>query len=93
MDALKACVRGVNAFPKRIYYTCNPGGEGHGWVKRLFIDKRYRENERAEEHSFIQALVTDNKALMEADPEYIRQLEALPAKLRGGLAPRELGYF
>ena len=82
MDALKACVRGVNAFPKRIYYTCNPGGEGHGWVKRLFIDKRYRENERAEEHSFIQALVTDNKALMEADPEYIRQLEALPAKLR-----------
>ena len=51
-------------------------------MKRLFIDKRYKENERVEEHSFIQALVTDNKALMAADPEYIRQLEALPPKLR-----------
>ena len=82
MDRLRACVRGVNGFPKRIYYTCNPGGEGHGWVKRLFIDKRYKEGEDPEEHSFIQALVTDNRALMEADPEYLKQLEALPPKLR-----------
>ena len=21
-----ACLRGVNEFPKRLYYTCNPGG-------------------------------------------------------------------
>ena len=82
MKKLTACVRGVNKFPKRIYYTCNPGGEGHGWVKRLFIDKTYRENERPEDYQFIQSLVTDNKALMEADPEYIKQLEALPPKLR-----------
>ena len=82
MDRLRACVRGVNDFPKRIYYTCNPGGEGHGWVKRLFIDRRFKENEKAEEHVFIQSLVTDNEALMEADPDYIKQLEALPPKLR-----------
>ena len=82
MEKLRACVRGVNDFPKRIYYTCNPGGEGHAWVKRLFIDRRFKEGERPEEHSFIQALVTDNRALMEADPDYIRQLEALPPKLR-----------
>jgi hypothetical protein len=82
MDKLKACVRGVNAFPKRIYYTCNPGGEGHGWVKRLFIDRHFKENEKAEEYVFIQSLVTDNEALMEADPDYIKQLEALPPKLR-----------
>ena len=82
IDKLKACVRGVNEFPKRIYFTCNPGGEGHAWVKRLFIDRHYRENERAEEHSFIPALITDNRALMEADPDYIKQLEALPPKLR-----------
>ena len=25
-----ACVRGVNSFPKRDYYTCNPGGSSHG---------------------------------------------------------------
>lgn len=82
MEKLKACVRGVNGFPKRIYYTCNPGGEGHGWVKRLFIDRRFKEGEDPQEHSFIQALVTDNRALMEADAEYIKQLEALPPKLR-----------
>lgn len=79
---LSACVRGVNAFPKRIYLTCNPGGEGHAWVKRLFIDKKYENNERPEDYTFIQSLVTDNKALMESNPDYIKQLEALPPKLR-----------
>ena len=77
-----ACVRGVNSFPKRIYLTCNPGGKGHGYIKRLFIDKVYESGEHPEDYSFIQSLVTDNKALMESDPEYIKQLEALPPKLR-----------
>ena len=82
MEKLRACVRGTNDFPKRIYYTCNPGGEGHAWVKRLFIDRRFREGEEPDEHSFIQALVTDNRALMEKNPDYLRQLESLPPKLR-----------
>ena len=82
MEKLRACVRGTNDFPKRIYFTCNPGGEGHGWVKRLFIDRHFREGEEPEEHSFIQALITDNRALMEKNPDYIRQLESLPPKLR-----------
>ncbi len=81
-DRFKACVRGVNSFPKRVYLTCNPGGVGHGFVKRLFIDKAYKEGENPEDYVFYQSLVTDNKALMEADPEYIRQLEALPPKLK-----------
>ena len=79
---LNACLRGVNSFPKRIYYTFNPGGVGHAWVKRLFIDKKYKDMERAEEYEFIQSLVYDNQALLEADPNYIRQLETLPPKLR-----------
>ncbi|MCH5197945.1 MAG: phage terminase large subunit [Oscillospiraceae bacterium] len=78
----KACVRGVNSFPKRVYLTCNPGGIGHTFVKRLFIDRAYNENERAEDYSFIQSLVTDNSALLESDPDYINQLKALPPKLR-----------
>jgi len=79
---INACVRGVNDFPKRTYYTCNPGGASHGYIKRIFIDRRYEGAERAEDYSFIQALVTDNKALMESQPEYIQQLETLPPKLR-----------
>ena len=79
---ITACVRGVNDFPKRIYYTCNPGGASHGYFKRLFIDRQYEAGEDPEDYSFIQALVTDNKALMESQPDYIKQLEALPPKLR-----------
>lgn len=79
---IAACLRGVNQFPKRIYYTCNPGGQGHQYIKRIFIDRKYEKGEKAEDYSFIQSLVTDNKALLESDPDYVAQLEALPDKLR-----------
>ncbi|MBR6413588.1 MAG: phage terminase large subunit [Oscillospiraceae bacterium] len=82
MKTITACLRGVNGFPKRIYYTCNPGGQGHSYIKRIFIDRRYEAGEDAADYTFIQSLVTDNKALMAAQPDYIRQLEALPEKLR-----------
>lgn len=82
MKSITACLRGVNEFPKRVYYTCNPGGQGHQYIKRIFIDRRYSDGENAEDYSFIQSLVTDNKALMEAQPDYVKQLEALPPKLR-----------
>ncbi len=79
---LTACVRGANHFPKRIYITCNPGGIGHQWVKRLFIDRKYEESERPEDYAFIQSLAYDNDALLSADPDYIAKLEALPPRLR-----------
>ena len=79
---IDACVRGVNGFPKRTYYTLNPGGPGHGYFKRLFIDRRYTENEHPEDYAFIQALCTDTQALMASQPGYLRSLEKLPGKLR-----------
>jgi len=79
---IKACLRAPNEYPKRIYLTCNPGGQGHAWVKRLFIDRRFNEYEKPEEYRFIQALVTDNVALMKAQPEYLEQLMSLPPKKR-----------
>ena len=82
IEKITACVRGVNEFPKRIYYTFNPGGVGHGYMKRLFIDRRYEAAEDPEDYIFIQSLVTDNKVLMASQPDYIKQLEALPPKLR-----------
>ena len=78
----KACLRGVGNCPKRMYLTCNPGGVGHGWVKRLFIDRSYRSGERAEDYQFIPALVFDNPALLSADPDYVAQLESLPPMLK-----------
>ena len=82
MKKFNACVRGVNPFPKRTYYTCNPGGVSHGYIRRLFIDRKYINNERPEDYSFIQSLVYDNKPLLEQQPEYLQELEALPENLR-----------
>ena len=79
---LAACVRGVNDIPKRIYLTCNPGGIGHNWVKRLFIDRKFRAGEDPEEYLFIKATVDDNVDLMKANPDYVKQLDLLPEDKR-----------
>lgn len=79
---INLAVRQPNGLPKRTYYTCNPGGVSHNYIKRLFIDRVYTDKEIPENYSFTQALVTDNKALMEMQPEYKAELEALPEKLR-----------
>lgn len=79
---LKACLRGANGLPKRIYLTCNPGGIGHAWVKRLFIDRKFNETEDPADYRFIQALLTDNKAIMRLQPDYYDQLMSLPPKKR-----------
>jgi phage terminase large subunit len=78
----KACLRGTRDFPRRIYLTCNPGGVGHSWVKRLFIDRDYRLGENPEDYAFIPATVFDNGILTRADPDYVRRLETLPPRLR-----------
>lgn len=67
---LGGCLRGVNDIPKRMYITCNPGGVGHRWVKRLFIDRDYKtdsenpeENENPDDYTFVFATVEDNTHL------------------------------
>jgi phage terminase large subunit len=79
----------VREIPKRFYITCNPGGVGHRWVKRLFIDKAYRtgganpeENENPADYTFIFATVEDNRHLMESSPAYVNMLSSLPESLR-----------
>ncbi|MCR5041066.1 MAG: phage terminase large subunit [Clostridia bacterium] len=79
---LKCCVRGANGFPKRTYLTCNPGGRGHAWVKRLFVDREFRADEDPGDYVFIRSLLADNAALLRDDPGYLKQLESLPQRLR-----------
>lgn len=69
-------------FPQRIYYTCNPGDVGHAWVKRLFIDRNYRNQEKPEDYIFIPAKVWDNQVLLDADPNYVDALKNLSPDLR-----------
>lgn len=65
-------------FKPRMYLTCNPGGVGNDWVKRLFVDRIYKTSEDPENYLFIKSLVYDNDYLMTHDPDYVKALEALP---------------
>lgn len=85
--------RGANTYPKRIKSSTNPGGVGHAWVKERFIDIgepnviHTCKLETGEEVTriFIPSLVTDNKFMLEYDPDYIKRLDALPEKERKAL--------
>lgn len=73
-------VRGVNGFPKRVKSSTNPGGVGHAWVKKRFIDlgpPNVRYDTPTGSRIFIPASVRDNTFLMEKDPEYVRRLDNL----------------
>lgn len=65
-----------------MYLTCNPGGIGHLWVKRLFVDREYRDGEKESDYTFIPATVDDNPQLIEASPEYKQMLDLLPEDVR-----------
>lgn len=83
MQFLTTCNRSVRTdFSPRMYYTCNPGGIGHSWVKRLFIDREYRNAERGEEYTFIPAKLSDNPILLTRNPQYVTTLMNLPEHLR-----------
>jgi len=81
---LGACLRGVNKIKKQMFLTCNPGGVGHQWVKRLFVSREYDlEKENPKDYKFIPATVDDNTALSKSDKmDYIASLDLLPEDIR-----------
>lgn len=79
---LGACLRGTTRIPRRMYLTCNPGGIGHLWVKRLFVDKNFKKDENPKDYSFIQATVDDNPDLLKGSPGYLNMLDTLPDDVR-----------
>jgi len=73
-------------FP-RIINGANPGGVGHNWVKKTFIDLQpafeimtMPRGEGGLKRQYIPAKLEDNQALMESDPEYEQRLEGLGNK-------------
>ena len=76
---LAAIIRGDNGLPKRIYLSCNPGGVGHFWDKRHFVDRDFRGTENPDDYVFIPATVDDNKNI---NKDYIDQLDLLPEDIR-----------
>ena len=74
--------------------TANPGGIGHGWVKERFItaappltpitetvswtDAGGKERTGQRSRIFVPATVFDNEALLNNDPDYVKNLAAMP---------------
>jgi len=71
-------------FQPRQYFTCNPGGVGHQWVKAMFIDNP-EINQDGSDYVFIPSKVYDNKYIMDNNPDYVAELESLPEKMRRAL--------
>jgi len=66
----------------QIFLTGNPGGPGHGWVKRRFIDNTpaytpYFDKRTKTTRIYVPATVEDNPNLLENDPGYIARLEGI----------------
>ena len=76
---LSSCRSTIDITP-RVFATTNPGGKGHQWVKKRFVDPAPAgttiwENNRS--RVFIQATMDDNPTLMQKDPMYVANIEAL----------------
>ena len=68
--ALRDSNRTSGIFRPRIYSTANPGGIGHSWYKKNFVDPHRQQQES--DTRFIPATVDDNVAI---DQDYRRKLE------------------
>lgn len=95
-DCLRECNRlsgNQTAFQPHMLFTCNPGGVGHAWIKRLFIDRNYRNKEKAENYSMTRSLVYDNDFIMDNDPDYVTKLENLPTERRKAMLEGDWDVF
>ena len=81
-DFLRTRLRwpGIPSSETRFLGGTNPGGIGHEWVKKLWIDKEFDEDEREKDlFAFLPAKAKDNPYL---DKNYYKTLESLPLELR-----------
>ncbi len=90
-------VRGVNGFPKQVKSSTNPGGVGHQWVKRRFVDPAPWGTEFIGEGGlskiFIQALLQDNPFLEREDPNYKDRLMSLSEREKKALLYGDWNIF
>jgi hypothetical protein len=86
LNKLRATLRSATGVPVGMRLTGNPGGPGHNWVKKRYIDpdKRgwkvvpetfeYNGTTLTLERVYIPSRLTDNPLLVKNDPTYIARL-------------------
>jgi hypothetical protein len=88
VQQILSCLRSPLGFPPQFRATCNPGGIGHSWVLKRYIEptkkgkKKYTDDVTGNTVAFVPATVYDNFAIMMNDPAYVKRLENLPPKKR-----------
>ena len=87
LKLISSCRSAIPELKARIFATTNPGGPGHAWVKKRFVDvieptKVYKDPITGRGRVFIPATVSDNPILLEADPNYVAFLNGLPEALK-----------
>lgn len=80
-DQLRSIVRWPGIEDTGLWGATNPGGVGHAWVKKWWIDRLFDpvQDPPKEQFTFIKSLPTDNPHNAKS---YIEELSRLPEKLR-----------
>lgn len=79
-DDLRNRLRWPGITDIRFLGATNPGGVGHAWVKKIWLDKQFdAEEQEKDQFVYIRALAQDNPHI---DKSYLKQLESLPPDKR-----------
>ena len=85
LKLISSCRSTIGLTPQ-VFLTCNPGGPGHNWFKKRFVDnpreKTYYDPTTSRTRIFIPSKIQDNPTLMREDPGYMEMLKGLPDELR-----------
>lgn len=79
INKIRATLRDKRGIPTRFPKTANPGGPGHAWLKRDYVDVAppltpYIDPSTGEARVFIPSRLQDNQILLRNDPGYINRL-------------------
>lgn len=108
IDRLNGVLRSSKGVPTQLCLTGNPGGPGQQWIKQRYIDPaprgmqvltRMLPSGKPHRYVFIPSKLQNNRALMDADPDYVNRLylvgsnELVKAWLEGDWNAIEGAFF
>lgn len=109
IDRMQGVLRSAQGIPTQMVLTANPGGAGQHWVanryklfpfpERAFVIDRLLPNGHHFLVAVIPSRITDNKILLDSDPQYIDRLyqvgseQLVKAWLEGDWSAVEGAYF
>lgn len=82
LQLISSCRSTTPDLKPQVFCTTNPGGQGHSWVKKRFIEAGiptipFLAEDTGRKRVFIPATIDDNPVLKENDPGYVKFLDGL----------------